>query len=79
MAARPTKGFKVDAGGYCPDKALLNKGLSLSENNVFTSSVSTIEFKMFGLKEGELIKALIKPVFGSKATNAPLLFLKNLK
>ena len=53
----------------------MNKGLSLSENNVFTSSASTIEFKMFGLKEGELIKALIKPVFGSKATNAPLLFL----
>ena len=34
MAARPTKGFKVDAGGYCPDMALLNKGLSSSENNV---------------------------------------------
>jgi hypothetical protein len=34
----PTNGLRVDAGGYCPDIALLNKGLSLSENKFLTSS-----------------------------------------
>ena len=59
--------------------ALLKIGLSLFENKLSTSSVSTMEFNIFGLNEGELIKALTKPVFGSKATSAPLLFSKSLK
>ena len=52
------------------------KNWLLFENKLSTSSVSTIEFNIFGLNEGELIKALTKPVFGSKATSAPLLFSK---
>ena len=78
IAANPTKGFKVDAGGYCPEIALLKIGLSSLENKLSTSAELTIELSTFGLYEGELIRALINPVLGSKATKAPRLFLNSL-
>ena len=50
--------------------------LALTAAKEGATQINYAEVKSF-IKEGELIKALIKPVFGSKATNAPLLFLKN--